>query len=494
MEGSILVNALVTQDSIAEEIRSLRRRISELETEAGEQLRLGRELNDSEKKYRTIFENTGTATVLIEEDMTISMANEDFTRLSGYRREEIEGRRRFTEFILEEDLTRMKAYHFRRRVHRSLAPRNYECRFVNRYDAVRHCYMTVAVLPETGQSLASFMDITERREAERALNRSEEKFSKIFRLSPGVIITTPGTGRCVDVNETFLSMTGFTREEMVGCPVEAMDLWADTRYHRNLIRDLEMGVAIHNQEVEYRTKKGELRYGLLSADISYLETRPIIACALVDITAQRRLEDEILRISESERQRAGLDLHDDLGQHLIGIEALNMLLEKRLEQNHRPEAAAAKEIAVLLKEAIEKTRNLRRGLCPVNMEEGGLQLALRELAQQVESRFKIACTLSCVGDFRVKDNRTATHLYHIVREFVNNGARGASATNIRIRLVALDGILTLVIDDDSEKPKEGGSGRQRLYLKIMAYRAKRIGAVLDVTESDGAGARLVCTL
>ncbi|GAI15672.1 unnamed protein product, partial [marine sediment metagenome] len=64
-----------------------------------------------EEKYRTTFENTGTAMAIIEEDTTISLVNHQFEILTGYSKEEIEGKKRWTEFVHEEDLERMKEYH-----------------------------------------------------------------------------------------------------------------------------------------------------------------------------------------------------------------------------------------------------------------------------------------------------------------------------------------------------------------------------------------------
>ncbi|MBW2170258.1 MAG: PAS domain S-box protein [Deltaproteobacteria bacterium] len=95
-------------------------------------------LRASEDKYRTIFETTGTATIIIEEDTTISLANKEFARLSGYTKEEVVGKKSWTDFVAhKDDLERMKAYHYTRRIDPDAAPRNYEYKFIDKQGTVK---------------------------------------------------------------------------------------------------------------------------------------------------------------------------------------------------------------------------------------------------------------------------------------------------------------------------------------------------------------------
>jgi len=126
-------------------------------------------LRESEKKYRTIFENTGTAMVIIEKNTVISLANTGFEKLSGYLRCEIENRRSWTEFVVPTDLERMRDYHDRRRVAPHAAPSAYAFRFLDRYGRVRPVFLTIAVIPGTGQSVASLADMTGRQAVEERL-------------------------------------------------------------------------------------------------------------------------------------------------------------------------------------------------------------------------------------------------------------------------------------------------------------------------------------
>ncbi len=138
-------------------------------------LKMQERLQDSELRYRTIFETTGNATMIVEADSTISLVNTEFEKLSGYAKEEIEGKLSWEAFISEGDLAMMQKYHRLRRKDPEAAPRHYECRIKNRMGRTRDVLATVAILPGTFRSVVSLMDITESKRAQLALEASEKQ-------------------------------------------------------------------------------------------------------------------------------------------------------------------------------------------------------------------------------------------------------------------------------------------------------------------------------
>ncbi len=136
-----------------------------------------RALKESEARYRTIFETTTAATMIVEEDMTVSMVNTEFERQSGYPKGEVERKMKWTDFIADSEgmLARMIEYHRIRRVDEASAPRNYEFRFRDKAGRVRDAFMTIAMIPGTTMSVASLLDITERKKAEKELRAREEE-------------------------------------------------------------------------------------------------------------------------------------------------------------------------------------------------------------------------------------------------------------------------------------------------------------------------------
>ena len=131
-------------------------------------------LAESEEKYRTVFENTGTAMIIIEEDMTISVTNRQVEQLSGYSKEEIENKMKWTELVIPEDLERMKEYHLLRRKEKGSPPTAYEFSIRDKLGGIKNIWLNIGIIPGTKKSVASLTDITDRKAYEGKLKKSIE--------------------------------------------------------------------------------------------------------------------------------------------------------------------------------------------------------------------------------------------------------------------------------------------------------------------------------
>ncbi len=127
-----------------------------------------RELREREEYYRIIFEGSGTAMIIVREDHTISRVNHKFEKISGYKREELEGKIKWTEFVHERDLPRMLSYNRMRKIDPKSVPREYEFTFLDRWKNKKYMLVNVSLLPG-GRILGSFTDITSRKELEKKL-------------------------------------------------------------------------------------------------------------------------------------------------------------------------------------------------------------------------------------------------------------------------------------------------------------------------------------
>ncbi len=132
-------------------------------------------LKESEVRYRTIFENTGTATVIVEEDATIVLANRQFERLTGFSRSEIEGKKKWTEFVLEDDLPKVNLLKRAGGKHSRTPSDGHEFRITNNRNGVLNVLANVAAIPSTKRVVMSFLDITERKMAEEVLKKREQE-------------------------------------------------------------------------------------------------------------------------------------------------------------------------------------------------------------------------------------------------------------------------------------------------------------------------------
>ncbi|MEI6153850.1 MAG: ATP-binding protein [Deltaproteobacteria bacterium] len=211
-----------------------------------------------------------------------------------------------------------------------------------------------------------------------------------------------------------------------------------------------------------------------------------------DITERRRLEKQVLQISDWEQQRIGQDLHDSLCQQLAGVAFLGKVLQHKLTARSFEEANDAGEIVSLIDDAITQTKGFARGLDPVRLEADGLMAALSELARNVEKMFGISCRFEFDQPVLIHDNMMATHLYRIVQEAVNNAMKHGKATEIVIRLGSMNGTAFLTVKNSGLGFRRGTKGKKGMGLSIMKHRAGMIGASLDIRSDINGGTIVTC--
>jgi signal transduction histidine kinase len=241
-------------------------------------------------------------------------------------------------------------------------------------------------------------------------------------------------------------------------------------------------------------KRGALDY--LVKDAEFLDLMPTRVRRAVENLQQKKrlaesrqavkhLQQQLLEISAREQRRIGQDLHDGLGQHLTGIELMSEALEQALARKKRPEAEQASKIARHVRDAIRQAKGLARGLSPVEVERHGLMSALNELCASTADACGAACTFDCPHPVLMEDNASATHLYRIAQEAVNNAVKHGRAKNIFVQLGRHAGSLrTLeIVNDGAPFAPDGSAGG--MGLQIMRYRAATIGGRLEIVSSPG---------
>ncbi|MFH0879387.1 MAG: CHASE domain-containing protein [Lentisphaerota bacterium] len=211
-----------------------------------------------------------------------------------------------------------------------------------------------------------------------------------------------------------------------------------------------------------------------------------------EMTERMRLESEILEIGSREKQRVGQDLHDSIGQKLTGAVFLSRTLMDKLSGASEEDRANARRVNETLKETVAQVRRVARGLAPVELSEEGLNDALKRLADNSQDLYDISCQFRCKSDSRVKDIKTATHLYHIAQEAINNATRHGKAGEVIITLATTEGDGKLVIEDDGEGMPQDADRKGGLGLKIMRYRSEMIGGWLDIRNRPEGGTTVSC--
>ena len=172
----LLVHAKAILERMVEErTGELARKSAGLEQEIERRKIVEGKLRESEDRYRAIFENTGTAMLIVGEDSTIFLVNAEYEKMSGYRRREVEGKIRWTEFLSEGDLRQMNPPPNGHRGSAPLTVRHYECQAVDKYGQIRDLFATASEIPGAGQWIVSLLDITTRKRSEQTVRKREEE-------------------------------------------------------------------------------------------------------------------------------------------------------------------------------------------------------------------------------------------------------------------------------------------------------------------------------
>jgi two-component system, LuxR family, sensor kinase FixL len=196
--------------------------------------------------------------------------------------------------------------------------------------------------------------------------------------------------------------------------------------------------------------------------------------------------------SSHEWMHLGQELHDSVGQLLSGVTFLSRALENKLSARGLPEASDAAEIGHLVFQALTQTRNLARGLFPVELEADGLVEALTEWAGTLEKLFGISCRVEAEADLVLGDQTVANHLFRLAQEAFNNSLKHGRATEVVIGLRRHTQGAELFIRDNGKGLPVQGTKSDGLGLRIMNYRARRIGGRLSIESTEVGGTLVRC--
>jgi len=338
-------------------------------------------------------------------------------------------------------------------------------------------------------------DITDMKHIEKELQEERNFVSTILDTVGALVVVLDEQGRILRFNPACELTTGYSMQEVQGKCVWELFLSPDeaSRF-RGIFEVLRTDLLPQSYQNCWMTRRGDPR--LIAWTSTLLpangEASSYVITTGIDITERKHLEKALLEISAREQRRIGQDLHDGLGQHLTGIAFMAKAHEARLAGRCRPEAADAAKIVKFVSEAIYKTRELARGLLPVVSDAQGLMSALQLWASEVEDLFRITCRFECGRPVLIHDVTTATHLYHIAREAVNNAVKHGEPQNIVIQLNAERDRGTLLIEDDGRGIPEFPAGNQGMGLHIMNYRAGMIGGSLEVRRAGSGGTVVLC--
>ena len=347
--------------------------------------------------------------------------------------------------------------------------------------------------------------ITARKRAEEALRKSEERFAKIFNLSPfrmGILRIKDGV--VLEVNESWVRDTGFTREEIINRPIYALGPWMAHGLSEKIKEILEAQKPVQDLEVGFTTKNGHKSFANTSVVLIDLDDEPCYLWAANDITSRKLAEEALRALSarlrsarEEEGTRIAREIHDELGGALTGLkwdlEKVERTLNASTNGTRVPEIRKRiNSMTTLIETTINTVRRIASELRPGVLDDLGLVAAIEWQVQQFELRTGIKTHLNNTAGEVELDRERATAVFRILQEILTNVLRHAHANNLYVTLSKTDEHFELEAKDDgrgiTESERENTSS---LGLLGMHERALLAGGDVTITGQPGAGTTVV---
>lgn len=502
------------------------------------------ELQQSEARFRTIFENTAVGIGLMGLDRRVISANPALCRMYGRSLEELVGQTPV--LVTHPDDYAQSTHDFQELIAGRVDYYQSERRYIRKNGEIFWAHVTMSCVRNANNTplyiIGMVLDIDDRKRAQLELRQSEARFRAIFEnVAIGVAIMSLER-KPLAVNPVVEQITGYTAEEMLKIdPISLVipeDRGMDTEHYQELING---GRDSYIMERRYRRKDGRIiwarvNYSLvrdLSGKPSYLvgmiedideqkraaerlaaqeaEYRLTLEQKVDERTRElkqtnRRLQDEVAQrqkaeraLSEKatqdaitrERTRLARDLHDAVTQTLFSASLIAEVLPDLWEINPGEGRRRLEELRQLTRGALAEMRTLLVELRPNSLIQIPLPDLLRQLCESLIGRARLPIQFTAEGQAEIPAEVQVT-LYRIAQEALNNIVKHAKATKVVVTLRMGESIRLVIVDD--------GSGfdlvaitPDHLGLKIMCERAESVGAHCSIYSQPGEGTQISVT-
>jgi PAS domain S-box-containing protein len=510
--GSLSVSLRKKNEELESEDAHLRELNRQMQLEIDERKRTEDALRASEERFVKIFNLSPYRMGIIRmRDGVILHVNDTWLKETGFAREEIINHpyQELDFWLSPETMDQVRQILSDGKPIHAI-----ESHFLTRSGEKRVVLASTEIVELDGEpcGLWATHDITDRKRAEEALQASEKRFSVAFNSSPVMAsLSLFEGGRFLAVNDRFVTLSGYSREEAVGHTAIELGLWPDPTDRSKIMEILKRDGRVRAFEAGLRMKNGDYRTILLSIEAIELDGQRCLLHAGNDITARKQAET-LLRTSEErlralsarihsareeEGTRIAREIHDELGSALTGLKWDLEKMDKTLAKSGNGSGITTVRGRIgnmtgLIESTIDTVRRISSELRPGILDDLGLVAALQSHAQEFQARTGIVCHWKSSLEQVELNRERATAVFRIFQEILTNVLRHSQAANVYIELRSADARLELVVRDDGRGITESETANTRsLGLLGMKERALLVGGEVNITGEIGKGTTVV---
>jgi hypothetical protein len=353
-------------------------------------------------------------------------------------------------------------------------------------------------------------DITER-------IRAEQKFRDLLNAAPDATVIVNAGGIIEMINKQVEEVFKYTREELLGKPVEILipDMLrkGHTEHVKSYIKNPQARAMGAGRELEAQKKDGVMFPVEISLSPLQTDEGLLITASIRDITERRLIEQKLrmfnehlerqvqerteqlrqlsahqLEVREQEQLRISREIHDELGQQLTGLKMDVVWLSKKVPSDNDTIKAKFATLLELLDEMVKTVRRISTGLRPAALDDFGLLPAIEWHGAEFETRFNIPVQLSMPEQSPVIPAEKATAIFRVYQEALTNVARHSGATKVDVRIDCKEDKFVMTIADNGKGFEAGVAGKKKtLGVLGMRERVINIGGQYEIAGSPGSG-------